>query len=180
MLEALPEAGASRWRRQAYDTAAFVASSRAAGVTPHVAQNINTHRAQHRQATMRHAATGSASHSQADRGGNGWIKQVGGMRKPSCAVWSGSSARLCSSRAYNLIRLHGCSHRMSWSGICPSRVSRLAHHKPLISPNRNHIPQRTRPDGRGGWLDRPGAATRSAMGANVPRNGGRVRIRLMI
>ncbi len=44
MLEALPDAGHKTvGADKAYDTAAFVASSRAAGVTPHVAQNINAH-----------------------------------------------------------------------------------------------------------------------------------------
>src|SRR6185437_11159052 len=57
MLKDLPEAGHKTvGAEKNYDTAAFVASSRAAGVTPHVAQNINAHRGSNIDGrTTRHA-----------------------------------------------------------------------------------------------------------------------------
>lgn len=66
---------------KAYDTADFVAKTRAAGVTPHVAQNITAHRGSNIGArTTRH---GGYAVSQVIRKrieeANGWIKEIGGM-----------------------------------------------------------------------------------------------------
>jgi Transposase DDE domain len=82
MLKALPDDGHKTvGADKAYDTAAFVASSRAAGVTPHVAQNINAHRRSNiDRRTTRHARY---RFSQVVRKrieeANGWTKEVGGM-----------------------------------------------------------------------------------------------------
>jgi hypothetical protein len=65
MLQALPDAGHKTvGADKAYDTAAFVASSRAAGVAPHVAQNINAHRGSNIDGrTTRHAGYKISSRS---------------------------------------------------------------------------------------------------------------------
>ena len=109
MLEARP--GASRKTVGAdknYDTAKFVAQSRAAGVTPHVAQNINAHRGSNIDGrTTRHAGH---KISQVIRKrieeANGWIKEVGGMAQTKLrglerVEWS----FVFKAAAYNLIRL---------------------------------------------------------------------------
>ena len=109
MLEALPEAGRkSVGADKAYDTAAFVASSRAAGVTPHVAQNINTHRGSNiDRRTTRHAGYRlSQVIRKRIEEANGWIKQVGGMaqtklRGAERVEWT----FVFKAAAYNLIRL---------------------------------------------------------------------------
>ena len=65
----------------AYDTADFVAKSRAAGVTPHVAQNITAHRGSNIDArTTRHAgyAVSQVIRKRIEEA-NGWIKEIGGM-----------------------------------------------------------------------------------------------------
>ena len=82
MLEALPDAGHKTvGADKAYDTAAFVTSSRAAGVTPHVAQNINAHRGSNiDRRTTRHAGYRlSQVVRKRIEEANGWIKEVGGM-----------------------------------------------------------------------------------------------------
>ena len=109
MLEALPEAGRkSVGADKAYDTAAFVASSRAAGVTPHVAQNINTHRGSNiDRRTTRHAGYRlSQVIRKRIEEANGWIKQVGGFRKTrhrglARVGWMFT----LTATAYNLVRL---------------------------------------------------------------------------
>ncbi len=90
------------------DTAAFVASARKLGVTPHVAQNINAHRGSNIDGrTTRH--TGYRS-SQVIRKrieeANGWIKEVAGMaqtkhRGLGRVGWMFTFK----AAAYNLIRL---------------------------------------------------------------------------
>src|ERR1700760_2301104 len=82
MLQALPDGGHKTvGADKAYDTAAFVANSRAAGVTPHVAQNINAHRGSNIDGrTTRHAGYRfSQMVRKRIEEANGWIKQVGGM-----------------------------------------------------------------------------------------------------
>jgi transposase len=82
MLEALPGAGHKTvGSDKAYDTAAFVARSRAAGVTAHVAQNINAHRGSNiDRRTTRHAGYRlSQVIRKRIEEANGWIKEVGGM-----------------------------------------------------------------------------------------------------
>lgn len=109
MLEALPEAGRkSVGADKAYDTAAFVASSRAAGVTPHVAQNINTHRGSNiDRRTTRHAGYRlSQVIRKRIEEANGWIKQVGGMAQTKLrGVERVEWTFVFKAAAYNLIRL---------------------------------------------------------------------------
>jgi transposase len=81
MLRALPGRHKTVGADKAYDTADFVARSRAAGVTPHVAQNITTYRGSNIDArTTRH---GGYAVSQVIRKrieeANGWIKEIAGM-----------------------------------------------------------------------------------------------------
>ena len=82
MLEALPGAGHKTvGADKNYDTAKFIAHSRAAGVTPHVAQNINAHRGSNINGrTTRHAGykTSQVIRKRIEEA-NGWIKEVGGM-----------------------------------------------------------------------------------------------------
>jgi transposase len=109
MLQALPEAGRkSVGADKAYDTAAFVASSRAAGVTPHVAQNINTHRGSNiDRRTTRHAGYRlSQVIRKRIEEANGWIKQVGGMAQTKLrGVERVEWTFVFKAAAYNLIRL---------------------------------------------------------------------------
>ena len=82
MLKALSDAGHKTvGADKNYDTAAFVASSRAAGVTPHVAQNINAHRGSNIDGrTTRHAGYRlSQVVRKRIEEANGWIKEIGGM-----------------------------------------------------------------------------------------------------
>ena len=109
MLEALPGAGHKTvGADKAYDTAKFVAQSRAIGVTPHVAQNINAHRGSNIDArTTRHAGYRlSQIIRKRIEEANGWIKQVGGMAQTKLrgverVEWS----FVLKAAAYNLIRL---------------------------------------------------------------------------
>ena len=66
---------------KAYDTAAFVANSRVAGVAPHVAQTINPHRGSNIDDRTTRRAGYRFSQVVRKRMGeaNGWIKQIGGM-----------------------------------------------------------------------------------------------------
>lgn len=69
------------WRRQGLRHANFVASSRAADVTSHVAQNINAHRCSNiDKCTTRHAAyrLSQVVRKRVEEA-NGWIKEVGGL-----------------------------------------------------------------------------------------------------
>lgn len=96
------------WRRQAYDTAAFVASSRAAGATPHVAQNINAHRGSNIDGrTTRHAGYRlSQVVRKRIEEANGWIKEVGGMGQSKLrGVKRVEWMFVFKAAAYNLIRL---------------------------------------------------------------------------
>ena len=109
MLRALPAAGHKTvGADKAYDTAAFVASSRAAGVTPHVAQNISARRGSNIDGrTTRHAGY-RISHVIRKRieEANGWIKQVGGMAQTKLrGVKRVEWAFVFKAAAYNLIRL---------------------------------------------------------------------------
>jgi transposase len=81
MLRALRGGHKTVGADKAYDTADFVARSRAAGVTPHVAQNITVRRGSNIDArTTRH---GGYAASQVIRKrieeANGWIKEIAGM-----------------------------------------------------------------------------------------------------
>ena len=64
-----------------YDTAAFVAKSRAAGVTPHVARNINAHRGSiiNGRTTRHPGYRVSQIERKRIEEANGWIKEVGGI-----------------------------------------------------------------------------------------------------
>jgi transposase len=109
MLEAL--AGSGRKTVAAdkkFDTADFVARSRAAGVTPHVAQNINAHRGSNIDGrTVRHRGY---EISQVIRKrieeANGWIKAVGGMAQAKLrGVKRVEWLFVLKAAAYNLVRL---------------------------------------------------------------------------
>jgi transposase len=109
MLEALPDAGHKTvGADKAYDTAAFVSSSRAAGVTPHVAQNINAHRGSNIDGrTTRHAGYRlSQVVRKRIEEANGWIKEVGGMAQTKLrGVNRVEWMFVFKAAAYNLIRL---------------------------------------------------------------------------
>jgi hypothetical protein len=111
MLQVLAESNAGHKTVGAdknYDRAAFVASSRATGVTPHVAQNINAHRGSNIDGrTTRHAGYRlSQVVRKRIEEANGWIKQVGGtaqtkLRGVERVEWM----FVLKATAYNLIRL---------------------------------------------------------------------------
>lgn len=109
MLRALPAAGHKTvGADKAYDTAAFVASSRSAGVTPHVAQNISARRGSNIDGrTTRHAGYRiSQVIRKRIEEANGWIKQVGGMAQTKLrGVKRVEWAFVFKAAAYNLIRL---------------------------------------------------------------------------
>ena len=95
-------------QRNAHDTAKFVAQSRAIGVTPHVAQNINAHRGSNIDGrTTRHVGYRiSQVIRKRIEEANGWIKEVGGMAQTKLrgvkrVEWS----FVLKAAAYNLIRL---------------------------------------------------------------------------
>lgn len=109
MLEALPGAGRKTvGADKNYDTAKFVAQGRAAGVTPHVAQNINAHRGSNIDGrTTRHAGyrVSQVIRKRIEEA-NGWIKEVGGMAQTKLrglerVEWS----FVFKAAAYNLIQL---------------------------------------------------------------------------
>jgi transposase len=109
MLQALPGAGsATVGADKAYDTAAFVADSRAAGVTPHVAQNITAHRGSNIDGrTTRHAGyrLSQIARKRIEEA-NGWIKTIGGMAQTKLrGVRRVAWAFVLKAAAYNLIRL---------------------------------------------------------------------------
>ena len=82
MLGELPGAGKKTvGADKNYDTAAFVAASRELGVTPHVAQNITTHRRSNIDGrTTRHEGYRiSQVIRKRIEEANGWVKEVGGM-----------------------------------------------------------------------------------------------------
>jgi transposase len=109
MLEALPDAGHKTvGADKAYDTAAFVANSRAIGVTPHVAQNINPRRGSNIDGrTTRHAGYRlSQIVRKRIEEANGWIKEVGGMAQTKLrGVDRVEWMFVFKAAAYNLIRL---------------------------------------------------------------------------
>ena len=109
MLQALPDAGHKTvGADKAYDTAAFVANSRAAGVTAHVAQNITAHRGSNIDGrTTRHAGyrVSQVVRKRIEEA-NGWIKQVGGMAQTKLrGVKRVQWMFVFRAAAYNLIRL---------------------------------------------------------------------------
>jgi len=109
MLRALPDAGHKTvGADKRYDTAAFVASSRAAGVTAHVAQNISARRGSNIDGrTTRHAGY-RISQVVRERiaEAKDWIKQVGGMAQTKLrGVKRVELAFVFTAAAYNLIRL---------------------------------------------------------------------------
>jgi transposase len=95
---------------KAYDTAGFVAGTRAINVTPHVAQNINEYRGSNIDArTTRH---GGYDISQVIRKRieepNGWVKSIGGMaRAPFRGLARMGAAFRLRVAAYDLVRLPG-------------------------------------------------------------------------
>jgi transposase len=109
MLGELPDAGKKTvGADKNYDTAAFVAAARDLGVTPHVAQNITTHRGSNIDArTTRHEGyRASQVIRKRIEEANGWIKEVAGMAQTKHRgldrigwVFTFKAA------AYNLIRL---------------------------------------------------------------------------
>ena len=109
MLEALPGAGHKTvGADKGYDTADFVANSRAAGVTPHVAQNINAHRGSNIDGrTTRHSGYRlSQPIRKRIEGANGWIKEVGGMAQTKLrGVKRVEWMFVFRAAAYNLVRL---------------------------------------------------------------------------
>jgi len=109
LLRALPEAGHKTvGAGKAYDTAAFVANSRPAGVTPHVAQNINAHRGSNIDGrTTRHAGyrLSQIARKRIDEA-NGWIKEVAGMAQTKLrGVKRVEWMFVFKAAAYNLIRV---------------------------------------------------------------------------
>jgi transposase len=109
MLAALPGGGHKTvGADKNYDTAAFVASSRAAGVTPHVVQNINAHRGSNIDGrTTRHVGHRlSQVVRKRIEEANGWIKEVGGMAQTKLrGVKRVEWMFVFKATAYNLIRL---------------------------------------------------------------------------
>ena len=109
MLEALPGAGHKTvGADKGYDTADFVAKSRAAGVTPHVAQNINAHRGSNIDGrTTRHDGYRvSQTIRKRIEEANGWIKEVGGMAQTKLrGVKRVEWMFVFRAAAYNLVRL---------------------------------------------------------------------------
>ena len=130
MLEALPDAGHKTvGADKAYDTAAFVASSRAAGVTPHVAQNINAHRGSNIDGrTTRHAGYRiSQVDPQTDRGGE--RLDQGGRRHGANQAARGGAGRVDVCLQGGGLQLDpaaaAAGDRMSLPGICPRPHQRL-------------------------------------------------------
>src|ERR1700759_727789 len=108
MLQALPDAGHKTvGAAKAYDPAGFVANSRAAGVTAHVAQNITAHRGSNIDGrTTRHAGyrVSQVVRKRIEEA-NGWIKQVGGMAQTKLrGVHRVQWMVVFQAAAYNLIR----------------------------------------------------------------------------
>ena len=109
MLQARPGAGHKTvGADKNYDTAAFVARSRAAGVTPHVAQNINARRGSNIDGRTTRDAGYRLSQVVRKRieEANGWIKEVGGMAQTKLrGVKRVAWMFVFKATAYNLIRL---------------------------------------------------------------------------
>jgi len=109
MLQALPGSGHKTvGADKAYDTAGFVANSRDAGVTPHVAQNITAHRGSNIDArTTRHTGyrLSQVARKRIEEA-NGWIKEVAGMAQAKLrGVARVEWTFVINAAAYNLIRL---------------------------------------------------------------------------
>jgi transposase len=92
---------------KAYDTAAFVATLRAQGVVPHVAQNISGRRSAIDGRTTRHVGyTSSQRARKRIEEAFGWIKTIGGLRKTRHRGRDKvRRAFTLTAAAYNLIRL---------------------------------------------------------------------------
>jgi transposase len=91
-----------------YDTAAFVAAARELGVTPHVAQNITTHRGSNidRRTTRHEGYRASQVIRKRIEEANGWIKEVAGMAQTKHrGLGRVGWAFTFKAAAYNLIRL---------------------------------------------------------------------------
>jgi Transposase DDE domain len=95
---------------KAYDTAAFVAAAREMTVTPHVTQNINSHRGSNiDERTTRHPGyLISLTIRKRIEEANAWIKGVAGMdRAPFRGLSRMGGAFKFRTAAYNLIRMPG-------------------------------------------------------------------------
>jgi hypothetical protein len=95
---------------KAYDTAAFVAAAREIKVTPHVTQNINSHRGSNIDGrTTRHPGyLISLTIRKRIEEANGWIKGVAGMdRAPFRGLSRMGGVFKFRTAAYNLIRMPG-------------------------------------------------------------------------
>ncbi len=90
-----------------YDTKGFVADARAAGFTPHVAQNTTNRRSAIDRRTTRHPGyTASQRKRKRVEEPFGWIKTIGGGRKlRHKGTARNRAAFLISAAAYNLIRI---------------------------------------------------------------------------
>jgi len=108
MIEDLPRCPhATLAADKAYDTAAFVANMREQGVVPHLAQNISGRRSAIDGWTTRHPnyAVSQRARKRIEEA-FGWIKTIGGLRKPrhrgrDKVRWTFT----LTAAAYNLIRL---------------------------------------------------------------------------
>jgi hypothetical protein len=118
MLEALRDAGhRTLGADKNYDTAGFVAGSRASGVTPHVAQNINAHRGSTstggRRDTRPTASAGSfASGSRRGKAGSKRSAAQTRLHGVARVEW----VFMFKAAAYNLIRLPRLLARQWLSG----------------------------------------------------------------
>jgi transposase len=108
MIEDVPRGSrATLAADKAYDTAAFVATLRAQGVVPHVAQNLSGRRSAIDGRTTRHVGYALSQRARKRiEEAFGWIKTIGGLRKTrhrgrDKVRW----AFTLSAAAYNLIRL---------------------------------------------------------------------------
>ena len=105
-----------------YTPRQFFASSRAAGVTPHVAQNITTHRGSNIDGrTTRHAGYRlSQVVRKRIEEANGWIKEVGGIAQTKLrGVKRVEWMFVFKAAAYNLIRL---PRLLATGRVCPQSV----------------------------------------------------------
>ncbi|MGH6740473.1 MAG: IS5 family transposase, partial [Bradyrhizobium sp.] len=108
MLQAQPSGRKTVGADKNYDTARFVANTRAIGMTPHVAQNITAHRGSNIDGrTTRHPGYRlSQVIRKRIEEANGWIKEVGGMAQTKLrGVERVDWAFVFKAAAYNLIRL---------------------------------------------------------------------------
>lgn len=119
LLRSRRKAGATIGADKGYDTRDFVARTRAAGVTPHVAQNTSNRRSAVDARTTRHAgyAVSMRKRKQIEEA-FGWIKTVGGMRKTRFTGQARVAAQsLLTFAAYNLLRM---SKLLGWCRAAPA------------------------------------------------------------